>query len=227
MPTVFLAGGTGYTGRRFIANPGSLKLVALLRPGSASKPPVSPAILRTEACSANDPDALATAMKGCEAVVSFIGTTQAQFKSRGNYETVDYGTTVALVEAAKKVGIRHFVLLSSIGAGHPVGAYMKWKHRAEQYLIDSGLPYTIVRPSFITGPGRDLPAVMDFPWLAAEKIPGLSGLGSDMKRISGKHLAGCFVHILEQRNPLHAILTGRDLWRLPVDETKLKELPAE
>jgi uncharacterized protein YbjT (DUF2867 family) len=214
MTSVFLAGGTGYTGVRVLAAPGSLRFVVLLRPGSTAAVPASPAIERTERCSANDAAALTGAMRGCDTVLSLIGTTRARFESHGDYETVDYGTTLALLEAAREAGAKHFVLLSALGAGAAVGAYLKWKRKAELAVIDSGIPYTIVRPSFITGPGRVAPPGLDGVLKLAGKLPGLGGVAEDWRSIPVTDLAAGFVRILERRGPLGAILQQRDFFPL-------------
>jgi uncharacterized protein YbjT (DUF2867 family) len=54
-----------------------------------------------------------------------------------------------LADAAKAAGVQHFVYDSVIGAGRD-DATQPWvvaKHRLERYVRDSGLPYTIWRPS--------------------------------------------------------------------------------
>ncbi len=62
-----------------------------------------------------------------------------------------------LIDAAVKVGVKKFILVSSIGSGNSVvaiapqvlltlGAILKEKEKAEQHLVASGLIYTIIRP---------------------------------------------------------------------------------
>ncbi|RFU63773.1 SDR family oxidoreductase [Peribacillus glennii] len=69
---------------------------------------------------------------------------------------VDRNGAIALIDTAKKHGIQHFVMLSSMGADHPEqGAmemkhYFQAKHDADQHLVNSGLSYTIVRPGLLT-----------------------------------------------------------------------------
>jgi uncharacterized protein YbjT (DUF2867 family) len=54
----------------------------------------------------------------------------------------------ALINAAKDAGVGHFIYTSVLGASatHPVD-FWRTKERIERYLIASGLPYTIIRPS--------------------------------------------------------------------------------
>jgi uncharacterized protein YbjT (DUF2867 family) len=69
---------------------------------------------------------------------------------------VDVGLTAMLVEAATGVpGFSRFVYLSSLGVrARAVGAYLQARWRVESLLNESGLPFTIARPAFITGPDR-------------------------------------------------------------------------
>ncbi len=74
--------------------------------------------------------------------------------------TVDYGGAVKLIEAAQKLGVRRYLMVSSMGAGDPSSAseqmrpYQQAKHDADVALADSSLDWTIVRPGRLTdGPG--------------------------------------------------------------------------
>jgi uncharacterized protein YbjT (DUF2867 family) len=77
--------------------------------------------------------------------------------------TVDYGGAVKLIEAAEELGVRRYLMVSSIGAGDPASApeamraYQQAKHDADEALAASGLEWTIVRPGGLTdapGSGR-------------------------------------------------------------------------
>ena len=77
--------------------------------------------------------------------------------------TVDYGGAVKLIEAAEDLGVRRYLIVSSMGAGDPASApepmrpYQQAKHDADEALAASGLDWTIVRPGGLTdapGSGR-------------------------------------------------------------------------
>jgi uncharacterized protein YbjT (DUF2867 family) len=65
---------------------------------------------------------------------------------------VDYQGTKNLVDVAKAKGIEQFVFVSSLCVSkilHPLNLFwliLYWKKQAEEYLQNSGLNYTIVRP---------------------------------------------------------------------------------
>jgi nucleoside-diphosphate-sugar epimerase len=70
--------------------------------------------------------------------------------------TVDYGGAVKLIEAAEELGVRRYLMVSSMGAGDPASAseemrpYQQAKHDADEALSASGLDWTIVRPGGLT-----------------------------------------------------------------------------
>ena len=67
---------------------------------------------------------------------------------------VDWEGQKSQFDAAKAAGIEHVVVISSMGGTKPDsmlnkiggGNIVEWKRKAEKYLIDSGLPYTILHP---------------------------------------------------------------------------------
>ena len=102
----------------------------------------------------SDPDALAEAFHGVEAVVHLVGVIR---QSRGRtFDLVNRQGTADVVGAAKASGAKHLVQLSAIGAGddreYP---YLFSKWRAEQEVINSGLPYTILRSPIMFGEGDE------------------------------------------------------------------------
>jgi uncharacterized protein YbjT (DUF2867 family) len=83
----------------------------------------------------------------------------------GPYQ-VDYQGTKNLVDAARSQDIQQFVFVSSLCVSkffHPLNLFwliLWWKQQAEQYLIASGLNYTIVRPGGLKNADNPDPIVM-------------------------------------------------------------------
>lgn len=96
------------------------------------------------------PDTLNAAMAGCDAVICATGAAPS-FDVTGPYQ-VDFAGTKNLVDVAKAVGVKRFVIVSSLCVSkffHPLNLFwlvLYWKKRAEEYIVSSGLTYTIVRP---------------------------------------------------------------------------------
>jgi uncharacterized protein YbjT (DUF2867 family) len=108
-----------------------------------------------------DEHAIAEAVSGADAVVFAAGAGPGSGAERKG--TMDLGGAVKLIEAAKRAGIRRYVMVSSMGAdpnapGDDVfSVYLRAKGEADAELQASGLEYTIVRPGRLTddpGNGR-------------------------------------------------------------------------
>jgi NADH dehydrogenase len=200
MPIAFVAGATGYTGRALLVELPRLRSAWTARP-HARKPGALPDAV---VCDPRDVAALTGGMRGCDAVVQLIGTVRANF-GEGDYEAIDYGTTVALGTAAKAAGVPRLLLLSSVGAASGRGSYLGWKKKTEDWVIGSGLEYTIVRPSAIVGAGR---RAMQVGLSFLRPVPSL-------RPIEVHQLADVFVRALERRDQVrNRVLEGRSLWKL-------------
>jgi len=170
MQIAFVAGATGYTGREVVRELLSrgVRTVAHVRPDSArvdewrDRFEASGAAVDTTPWGDAEMTLTLSALQPTH-VFSLLGTTRARRRAsatRGateSYESVDYGLTAMLIRAAVASGSKpRFVYLSSFGVReHSTNPYLVARWRAESLLRASGLPYTIARPSFITGPGRD------------------------------------------------------------------------
>jgi len=147
---VVVAGATGRTGRRVV---GHLKkegyeVRAMVRSKDKGTRVLGDDIVMVQA-DVTDPASLPPAVEGADFVISAIGT-----GGKASPEDVDYGGSVALIDAAKKAGIKKFIMVTSGGVTwriHPInwfsGGVLKWKRKAEIYLRASGLTHVIVRPN--------------------------------------------------------------------------------
>ncbi len=68
---------------------------------------------------------------------------------------VDQEGAKKLTKVANDAGVKKFVMLSTMGADNPsvseeMEEYLKAKQNADEYLKDSGLAYSIVRPGALT-----------------------------------------------------------------------------
>lgn len=165
--TAFVAGATGYTGRELVRvlRESGKRVVAHVRPDSSR---LAEWRSRFEALGAvvdatpwqDAPMVEALRRHAPEVVYALLGTTRARARASGghdDYEQVDYGLTALLLRAALASGLRpRFVYLSALGASPTTkNRYLEVRARLEREIRESGLPYTFVRPAFITGPDRD------------------------------------------------------------------------
>lgn len=75
------------------------------------------------------------------------------YEENGYPEQVDWIGQKNQIDAAKAAGCKHIVLVGSMGGQNPNhmlnslgnGKILIWKRKAEEYLSQSGVPYTIIR----------------------------------------------------------------------------------
>ena len=82
------------------------------------------------------------ACQGVDYIVSAHG-------SDGDALSLDYRANIELIDQAKERGVQHFVFISVLGIdrGYEDAPTFKAKVAVEQYLQNSGLSYTILRPA--------------------------------------------------------------------------------
>jgi len=103
------------------------------------------------------PETLTTALQGVDILISTVGSTGGD-----NSELIDYKGSINFVDAAKESGVKHIIYMSSIGAGGAenfstaiinlvTDKAMKWKSLGEDYIRNSGIDFTIIRPGGLRG----------------------------------------------------------------------------
>ncbi len=100
----------------------------------------------------SDKASLEAAAAGCERVVHLVGIIQET--PAATFRSVHVEGTGNVLDAAKKAGIRHICYQSALGTRPGAKSmYHKTKWEAEELVRASTVPYTILRPSLIYGPG--------------------------------------------------------------------------
>jgi uncharacterized protein YbjT (DUF2867 family) len=96
-----------------------------------------------------DHTSLIAACRGVTAVISTLSSIPAAYvPGQNDLQTTDLLGLLALIDAAKSAGVRQFIY-TSISGGLDLDFPMRDARRAvESYLQDSGLVYTILRPTF-------------------------------------------------------------------------------
>lgn len=153
--TVFVAGASGRSGievTRVLQDSG-YEVRASTR-NAASAASRYPEIKSWVEVNAQEPARLHNVVAGSNIVVSALG--HGDFVGAGSPQFVGYLSVRNLIDAAIATKAKHFVLISSSTAGHArnvdhrdearFGYVLYWKTKAEDYLMQSGLPYTIIGP---------------------------------------------------------------------------------
>ena len=88
-------------------------------------------------------------LRNCDALVHLIGI--GKQSSKYNFED-NIDLTKNMIKTCKKSGIKKIVYISGLGiTKNSTSDYFISKYKAEQEIINSGLNYTIFRPSYIVG----------------------------------------------------------------------------
>ncbi len=153
MEKILIVGATGDTGKRVIEilrNSQSFEPVAMVRKEEQKEifedMEVSTVIADLEG-------AVDHALKGIDKVIFAAGSGG----DTGEDKTiaVDQEGAIKIIDAAKKAKVKKFVMLSAMGADEPskhkkLEHYLEAKKKADEYLMDSGIPYSILRPGALT-----------------------------------------------------------------------------
>lgn len=149
---ILLTGGTGYVGSNIRAALIGKRLRLLVRDKAEAASLASETVELVEG-DITDPATLRGVVDGCDTVINLV----AIIEESGNatFDLINRQGTENLINEAKRVGgVRHFIQMSALGAdNNPHYGYMVTKWQAEQVVKNSGIPWTIFRPSIIFGPG--------------------------------------------------------------------------
>jgi len=149
---VVVAGATGRTGRLVVKSLISegYEVRAMVRSMEKGKQVFGEEIAMVQA-DVTEPSTLPPLLAGADFVISAIGVSG---KGEARPEDVDYGGSIALIDASKSARIKKFIMVTSGGVTwwtHPINWFssgvLKWKRKAELYLRASGLTHVIVRPN--------------------------------------------------------------------------------
>ncbi|MGA9377237.1 MAG: SDR family oxidoreductase [Phormidium sp.] len=161
----FVAGATGETGRRIVQElvKRQIPVRALVRDLEKAKG-LLPDEVELVVGNVLQPESLTQAIGDSTVLLCATGASPS-FDPTGPYK-VDYEGTKNLVDVAKANNIEHFVLVTSLCVSrffHPLNLFwliLVWKKQAEEYLQNSGLSYTIVRPGGLTNEENPQQVVM-------------------------------------------------------------------
>ena len=110
----------------------------------------------------NIAELLKTLVEPVDLVFCCLGTTRKQAGTQAAFRQVDYRLVLVAGETGLRLGARHFLLVSAMGANpHSWMFYNRTKGEAERDLQNQGWPQlTIARPSMLAGK-RTTPRLME------------------------------------------------------------------
>lgn len=151
---VFLSGGSGFVGSAVLKELVSrgYGVNALVHDADLDAP--ADADVNTVKGGLFDHAAVELAMRGCAAAIHLVGIIQERPKQGVTFEKIHVGGTRVVTESAERAGVPRYVHMSALGTRpNAKSHYHQSKWQAEQAVRESGLIWTIFRPSLVHGPG--------------------------------------------------------------------------
>jgi uncharacterized protein YbjT (DUF2867 family) len=150
---ILVTGGTGFVGGHLIPRlrQEGLSVRALVRHPDRAQP-LKELGVDVALGDISDKVSLEKAAEGMERVIHLVGIIQ---EAPGvSFRGVHVEGTRNVIEVARKAGVRHFFHQSALGTRPGAKSeYHRTKWEAEELVRQSGIPYTILRPSLIYGSG--------------------------------------------------------------------------
>lgn len=147
--SVLVTGATGYIGREVAAMLAAAgKDVKGLVHRDDAELPTGVEAVRGDV---TDPGSLAEAMTGVDAVVHLVAILEG---SDEDFERIVAQGTRNVVAAAEQAGVRRFIHMSAAGVTPehaPLTRYWGAKYAGKQAVMESGLDWTVIEPSFVFG----------------------------------------------------------------------------
>ncbi|HKD14655.1 MAG TPA: complex I NDUFA9 subunit family protein [Candidatus Angelobacter sp.] len=194
---VFLTGATGFVGghllKRLLAERHNVR--ALVRDPAKAKLPGGNQIELVQG-DIVDETGLDSGMKSCDAVINLVGIIVETGKN--TFERVHHIGTRNVVEAAQRNKISRFIQMSALGVrADGVSEYQITKWKGEEAVRQGGIPYCILRPSLIFGPGSGFVSEMLDIMRKAPLFRPVPGNGKPRFRpIFVEDVAACFTQAL-------------------------------
>jgi len=147
---VLVLGANGMIGaavlRKLAEDPG-VTPGALIHLQSSQIPPA----VETAPGNLHDRGSLRRAMQCVDCVVNAVGIIVE--RGRNTFQSVHVDGVENAVRAARAEGVARFIHISALGARpDSPSRYHRTKHQGEQLVAQSGLGYSVVRPSIVFGP---------------------------------------------------------------------------
>lgn len=152
---ILITGATGFVGREVLrqlhAGGHRLRLLARNARSAGNRLPIPVNEIEFHEGNVTDARSLTGIAQDCEAVIHLVGIISEVGKT--TFDNLHVNATRNIIAAAQGAGVRRYLHMSALGTRpHAVARYHQTKWEAEEAVRQSGLNFTIFRPSIIYGP---------------------------------------------------------------------------
>lgn len=182
MANVLITGGAGVVGTRlskiFLSMGHSVRVLTLAGQGETRRLPKEVEIFYGDV---QKPETLLDVFRNVDIVCHLAAVILSKKKSA--FEKINYEGTRNVLFAAKAAGAKRFLFVSSISVIYPdLTDYGKSKFLAERLVKNSGIPYTIVRPTLVVEQTGGAEYMLFLKYLKKSPLIFLPGKGKCLKR---------------------------------------------
>ncbi|MGE0043235.1 MAG: SDR family oxidoreductase [Vicinamibacterales bacterium] len=195
-PTVVITGASGFLGRALayaLVERGH-RVRAVVRPGSAGRVPPGAEVVEGDAL---DRAWLGAALEPGDTLVHLVGALHPNpFKAR-EFIGVDLASIAAAVAAGSARGIAHLVYVSVAHPSPVMQAYVAARREGEALVGMSHLRATVLRPFYVTGPGRRWPLLLAPLYWLAGLVPAWRGMARRLAPVTRGEMVAALIRAVE------------------------------
>ncbi|MGA1862939.1 complex I NDUFA9 subunit family protein [Deferribacter thermophilus] len=230
---IFLTGGTGFVGTEILKYVLSKDYEVSLLVRNPDKVKIKNEKIDIIVGDVLRPETYRDKLNDVDCVIHLVGIIREIPKNGVTFQKYHFQATKMIVDAAKEADVKRFIHMSANGARNDaITDYHKTKYLAEEYVRNSGLTYTIFKPSVIYGEGDSFINMLnDF----LKKTPVFSYFGDGsypMQPVYVADVAKIFVDAIENSNTFNKtftvcgpkVLSYKELLKLICEVTNKKRL---
>lgn len=196
MTRICITGANGFVGSAIQSALGDRPVRLLVRQPADAPGGGAGQTVEQVAGDVTDAASLSGLMDGCDTVIHLVAIISEE--GGATFDKVIRQGTENVVAEAKRAGVRRFLHMSALGTRNDSRfGYFLAKYQAEQAVKESGISWTIFRPSVIFGPGDEFITTLAQLVSRAPVIPVVGSGESKFQPVAVAQVARAFVRALD------------------------------